>query len=439
MNDLQLPCDVECERAVLGSILLDASGSACDQAAAYLSTDEFSLSSHRSIYMRMQDLREKNIPIDMNTLTNELGIHREIESVGGVCYIASLTDGLPRVKNIAHHCEILVDKNISRRIIHTANAATAAAYEQSDTGKRILSYFTESLLSIESRATGGASCRPKDFSGDLIKQLAEMQEQHSRLIGYSLAIDGINHRTTGIRQKELAIIAGRPGQGKTSWAIQIAADNCIRGHAVGFFSLEMDKSALLQRIFASHGRIDFNHIRVPYLLNENERWELIQRRNEIDQWPLFIDDDADGETGLTLQQLCARMRLMKRHHGVKLFIIDYLQLVGSEGRDQREKVMRIARRLRRFAKTEDVAIIALSQMPRPRDHNMQTRPTMFDLMESGEIEQAAHLVMLIYWPTEDKGEYTHEDEIVIAKQRSGETWSEPVVYRGKYVRFEARA
>lgn len=436
MIEKNLPAAIEVERSVLGSILLD--NKTYEQAATRITVDAFSLQSHRSIFLRMQELSEAGEPIDFNTLTEQLGKHKEIESVGGVVYVTGLTDGLPRVKNISSYCNILLDKYISRQIIHASTAAIDAAYEQTDGGKRSLEYFLETLLSLQSNTFKGFASRPVEFSDKVMAEMAEMREKRSRLIGFSLALDGINHKTTGVRKKELCVIGGRPGQGKTSWALQIAIDNCLMGSAVAFFSLEMDKESLLQRIYSCHGQIDFTHIRAPFLLNDVEIFELGRIKEEVDSWPLYIDDDADGEHGMTLQELCARIRLLKRQNGVRLFIVDFLQLVSSTGKDPRERVTKTIRRMRRLAKSEDIAIIALSQMPRPNTTDKNRRPTMHDFMESGEIEQAAHLAIIPWWPCDEQGTIVDDKWMLILKQRNGETWDEPVIYLGKYQRYESR-
>lgn len=431
-----MPASLDCERGILGAILLD--NAAYDQAASKISAEAFSLDSHRRIFLRMQELFEDGKPIDFNTLTEQLGRHGEIESVGGVVYVTSLADGIPRVKNISHYCEIVLDKFISRQMIHVANAAIASAYEQSDSGKRTLEYFVDSLLNLQANGVKEFAVTPKEFSDQVLANMAAMREHHSRLVGFSLGMESIDHRTTGVRKKELCVIGGRPGQGKTSWALQIAIHNCVRGLPVAFFSLEMDKESLLQRVYSCHGDIEFTKLRTPFLMTDVDGYGLVRVKEKVDEWPLYIDDDSSGENGLTLPELCSRIRLLKRQKGVELFIIDYLQLIGSVGKDQREKIMRIVRRLRRLAKSENIAIILLSQMPRPKDHGVQKKPTMFDLLESGEIEQAAHLILMPWWPVDGDGNYVQEKVIVIAKQRNGEVWDEPVYYLGKYQRYEPR-
>lgn len=438
MNELgqEMPASVSNEVAVLGAILLQ--NSAYDQAAAKLTVDVFSLDSHRKIFARMQELFEAGVPIDFNTLVEQLGKHKEIESVGGVTYVTSLTDGLPRVKNIGHYCDILLDKFVSRQIINASNAAIAAAYEQTDSGKRCLDYMLDTLLALQSNSIKKFASRPIDFSDQVIQKLHEMRDKNTRLIGFSLGLDGVNFKTTGVRKKELCVIGGRPGQGKTSYALEIAIENCLLGSPVGFFSLEMDKESLLQRIYCCHGNIDFTHIRMPYLLNHVELNDLKNAKEDVDKWQLFIDDDADGEAGMSIGELCARMRLLKRQHGVELFIVDFLQLISAAGKDPRERITKVIRRLRRLAKSEDVAIIILSQMPRPASHEKNKRPTMHDFMESGEIEQAAHIAMIPWWPTDEQGAVVEEKWMCILKQRNGETWDEPVVYMGKYQKYESR-
>lgn len=434
---LHLPANTECERAVLGGILFK--NSVYDQAAARIVVDCFSLDSHRRIFLCMQELFEAGVPIDFNTLEEKLNQRNELESVGGMKYILGITEGLPRVENITHHCDILLDKFISRQIIHASNSAIAAAYEQSDSGKRVLDYLLENLLTLQTNGCKKFAVTPKEISDQVMANMTEMREKRSRLIGFSLALDGLNHKTTGIRKKELCVIGGRPGQGKTALALQIAADNCRMGSGVGLFSLEMDKESIMQRLYCTAGQIDFTRIRVPFLLQDLDLFALDNARAEVDSWPLYIDDDADGESGMTLPDLCARIRLLKRQHGVRLFIVDFLQLVSTSGRDPREKVSKIVKRLRRLAKSEEVAIVVLSQMPRPKTQAGNEKPTMHDFLESGEIEQAAHIAIIPWWPKDGEGNVLDEKWMCILKQRNGETWDEPVKFIGKYQRYDSRA
>lgn len=437
MLEVEMPANVDCERAVLGGILFE--NSAYDQASANLTVDCFSLDSNRRIYLCMQELFEAGVPIDFNTLEEKLGQRKELESVGGMRYVMGLTDGLPRVKNIKHHCDILLDKFISRQIIHAATSAMAAAYEQSDTGKRTLDYLLENLLTLQTNGCKKFAVRPIEISDQVMANMAAMREKHSRLIGFSLALDGVNHKTTGLRKKEMLVIGGRPGQGKTAYALQIAADNCRMGAGVGFFSLEMDKESIMQRLYSTAGNIEFTRIRVPFLLQDVDLYALDQAKTEVDTWPLFIDDDADGEAGMNLPEICSRIRLLKRQHGVRLFIVDFLQLISTAGRDPREKVSKIVKRLRRLAKAEEIAIIALSQMPRPKTHAGNEKPTMHDFLESGEIEQAAHIAIIPWWPRDGEGQVVDEKWMCILKQRNGETWDEPVKFVGKFQRYDSRA
>src|SRR4029077_3889958 len=359
-------------------------------------------------------------------------------AVGGTAYVMGLPDGQIRTKNITHYCNILLDKFISRQSIHNCASAIAAFEEQSDSGKRTLEYLLENLLTLQMNGCKQFAQTPDQLSDQVMANMMEMREKRSRLIGFSLGLDGLNHKTTGIRKKELCVIGGRPGQGKTAFALQIAADNCAMGSAVGFFSLEMDKESIMQRLYCAHANIDFTRIRVPFLLTELDLYALGNSRKEIDSWPLHIDDDADGESGMTLQELCSRIRLLKRQKGVRFFIIDFLQLISTSGRDPREKVSKIVKRLRRLAKAEDIAIIALSQMPRPKTHDSTDKPTIHDFLESGEIEQAAHIAMIPWWPKDADKIALEEKWMCILKQRNGETWDEAVRFVGKFQRYESR-
>lgn len=439
MNEISvdlLPKNVESEIVLIGTMLLY--GTNYERIMVNIQPDYFALDSHRRIYACIQELAEQNAPYGMMEVNELLCRRHQIESVGGSVYLADITKKVVKGQSMEYHCGILRNKFILRQMMHFGQSIFEASKEEQDSGSNILAYAIEDFLTLQSGAVKKTAMQVKNFSDEVYANIATMSEIKSRLIGFSLGLQPIDHQTTGLRKKEIAVIGGRPGQGKTAWSLQIAVANASKGIPVGIFSLEMDRESLLQRVICSVSEVDFTKVRVPYLRSELEKFAMDRAKDAIDSWPLFVDDDSDSDEGMSLAELRARMRLMKRQHGVELFIVDYLQLIGSSGKDQRERIMRIVRKLRRFAKVEDVAIILLSQMPRPKDHNLDKKPTMFDLLESGEIEQAAHMIFLLYWPLDDNDIPKFEKEIIIAKQRSGNTWNEPVQYVGKYLRYEPR-
>jgi replicative DNA helicase len=433
MNDATLdrgmPANIDAEKFCLGSILLD--NLTYDQAAAKISAEDFSLHSHKVIFLRIEELAEAGRPIDFVTLTEQLGQHKEIEAVGGVGYITSLTDGLPRVKNIGQYVRIVEDKAMLRAMIHACSTTIQSCYEQQDTPQRIASYHDETLQQIIS---GGETegQHVAEFSEDVVTQIANLRTKGPGLVGFSYGVDDVDSRTTGIRPKEFTIIGGRPKQGKTALALNSIEANCKAGIPEGFSSIEMNKEAILERLYSSVARIPADHLSEPHLLTEEEMVRLWNVKEKIDAWPLYVDDSAD----VTVSQLCARARLWKRRYNVRKVTVDYMQLISGTG-DMRMRMIKASRALRLLAKDQGLAVTALSQLARPNDKNMNRKPEIWDLKESGSLEADANTILLIFRPIAEDGSFTGEDEIGIT-QRRGAPGIAPVTYTGKFVRFESR-
>lgn len=426
----QLPMSQENEIAVLGAIILH--NECFDQAAARLTVDDFALDSHRRIFLRMCDLAERGVPIDFNTLTDELGKNREIEAVGGVVYLTSLTDGLPRVKNILSYVKILENVSLLRKLIHACTSTANAAYEAQDTARNIYSYHDEQLLKIIGRNAEGTGIHVKEFSDEVLTEINNLRSQGNVLPGYSYGIEELDEKTTGVRRKEFTVIGARPKQGKTALALQIIQANCEQGKSVGFFSVEMNKEAILERLWSSVGKINFGHIRQPNLLTDDEIVRLHNAKETVDTWQLQIDDSAD----ITINEITARGRLMKKRYGVELVLVDYMQIVNARG-DIRQRLIKISHALRTLAKNQNIAVVGLSQLARPADKNLNRRPEIWDLKESGTIEADANTILLIFRPVDGDNVETGEDEILIT-QRSGQRGMAKVVYNGPHMRFESR-
>lgn len=431
----ELPMSVDAERAILGAVLLDTTGNAYNQAVSQILPGDFGMDSHRRIFACMVEVFESGSPIDFVTLSEKLGQHRELEQVGGVIYVTNLTEGLPRVKNISNYVRIVKDKAVLRQIIHMSNGAAAAAYEQDSPPSQVLGTLQEQLLTLLGDSHKGSAVKVSEFSEETWAQLIARRQSENRLVGFSTGIDALDYRTTGIRRGEFWTIGGRTGDGKTALSLQIASANAREGIPVAFFSIEMDRHSLLERVWSSVANVDYRKIKNPKMLSEMEAATLANAREEVDSWPLFIEDAG----AYTAAEIEARGRLLIRQQKVELLIVDYLQIVDATGRDERQQMTRVSKAMRRLAKSENVGVVGLSQMPRPKDQNMNKRPTKFDLKESGSLENDSHTVLLIFRPVDEVNQYTGEDEIVIGKQRSGETGIEPMVYMGKYMRFEPRA
>ena len=218
------------------------------------------------------------------------------------------------------------------------------------------------------------------------------------------------------------MIGGRTGDGKTALALQIAAANCRQDIPVGFFSIEMAKGDLLQRLWSHAGKVPFQRIRYPRHLDQETRDRVQRAMCEVGKWPLFVVEDGS----LSIQKLIAKARLLIRQERVQLLIVDYVQLVSAPARDEKERLTKISNALRGLAKDTGVPIVAISQLSRPKDGNQNSRPNKFHLKESGSMENDSHVIILTYRPVDEYGNPTGEDELIIAKQRHGPVSNERV-------------
>jgi replicative DNA helicase len=427
-----LPASRDSEIAVLGAILLD--NQAYWQASAEIEPADFTLDSHRRIYCRMVELAEAGKPIDYVTLTDQLGQHKEIETVGGVAYVTSLTDGLPRVKNIEQYVNILKDKSRRRMLINACTAGSAAAADEGTPTRVSMEMVQDALLELEANSKKIQTRPLIEFSDETFIELEELRNSEAEVVGFSTGIPSMDEGTTGIRSGELWVVGGRPGDGKTSLALQIAGANAPYGARVGMFSIEMAKSEVLHRLWVKQSKIAAQKLRQPRFMSGEEWSKVRQAMSEVGTWPLYIDDSS----ALSISELAARSRLMIRRHGVGLILVDYLQIVDAPGKDERQRLTAISRALRMLAKEERVGIVALSQMARPSDKSMNRRPTKFDLKESGSLEADAHTVVLIFRPVDEFNQYNGEDELIIDKQRHGPRGIQPVFYNERLLRFEER-
>lgn len=402
--------------------------------AAALDAWSFSLDSHRRIFARMSELSEQGTPVDFNTLTEELGKRGEIESVGGTAYILSLTDGLPKVKNISQYVRIVNDKAMLRKLIHSCDANMAAAYDQQESAQSLISRTLDEILSLQSGSTEDPQ-RISEFSDQVAENLRQAWENPQSIVRYSLGVPGLTSKTGGMLAEEYAVIMGRTGDGKTGLASQIALENGLKGSPVLFFPLELSREVMLKRMICQLARVS-NQVVIKHTQDplQSEIAKIALAKRTLDEAPIYFDDSRE----LTIAQLIAKARLAVRRHGVGLVIVDYMQKVISKHKENRDRMTAISEALRRLAKDEKIRVIGLSQMGRPDGKNMNARPTKFDPKESGSIENDVHLLLSAYRPVDDHKMPTGADELIICKQRDGESSIENVEYRGEIYTFVAR-
>lgn len=426
-----LPASVECERAILGAVLLE---NAAYFQAAVLDPESFSLDSHRRIFLRMGELAEAGTPIDFNTLTEQLGRNREIEAVGGVIYVTSLTDSLPKVKNISHHVKIVQDKAMLRSLIHSCTRNMAAAYDHEESAQSLISRTLEDVLALQAGGTEEPQ-RVSEFSDAVAASLKASWDNPGSIERYTLGIDGLTRKCGGMLAEEYACIMGRTGDGKTGFASQIALENGLKGRPVLFFPLELSREVMVRRMLCQISRVS-NQVLIKHTMEplESERQRIAYAKKLLDDAPIFFDDSR----ALTISQLVAKARMAVRRHGVGLVIVDYMQKIVAKYRENRDRMTAISESLRTLAKEEKIRVIGLSQMGRPDGKNMNARPTKFDPKESGSIENDVHLLISAYRPVDDHKMPTGADELIICKQRDGESSIEEVEYRGEVYTFVPR-
>jgi len=439
-----MPASIDAERSILGAILLD--NDTYPQAAESLRAEDFSLDSHRRIYMRMVDLNESGRAIDIVTLAEELSRHKEVEAVGGVAYLSSLTDGMPRRENIEHYVRIVKDKALLRSLIHAANGAIARALDQEDTAEEVLDAAESAIFQISERRIGRGFVGVKEIVRESFGSLDALYERGQRITGLATHYADLDGMTSGLQASDLIIIAARPSMGKTAFAMNIAENVAVLEHkVVGMFSLEMSREALLMRLLCSHAKIDSHKLRTGFLGRE-EFNKLAHALTELAEAPIFIDDTP----GLSIHEMRAKARrLQQAEKHLDLIIVDYLQLMsaapagGRRFENRTQEVSAISRGLKALAKELRVPVVALSQLSRaPESRGGDHRPQLSDLRESGSIEQDADLVAFIFREEVYKPDDPDLDglaELIIAKQRNGPTGMVKLAFIKRSTRFESLA
>jgi replicative DNA helicase len=427
-----LPANIDAERSVLGAILLNPK--AYDEAASLsVVADDFFLDSHRRMYRCIEELANKGSAIDLVTLISLLSDRRELAAVGDAAAVSSLIDGLPDRPSIKSYARILKEKAAQRKIIHSCNAAAGGIVDEM-TSAQAMEYLQDQILQIQTGSDDAPAQRVISFSEQVYAEWEQIAKGDGDLIGLSTSLESLDIATTGIRKGELWLIGGRTGDGKTALALQITAANCRHEIPVGFFSIEMAKSDLLQRLWSHEGRIPFQRIRYPRHLEPDTRERVQQAMCEVGKWPLFVVEDGS----LSVQKLLAKARLLIRQERVQLLIVDYVQLISAAARDERERLTKVSNALRSLAKDTGVPVVAISQLSRPKDGNQNFRPNKFHLKESGSMENDSHVIILTYRPVDEFGNPTGEDELIIAKQRHGPVSNERVFFDPKTLTFFGR-
>jgi replicative DNA helicase len=443
--DAGLPANVDAEKTILGAILLDNAAHA--EAAEKLEAGDFSLESHSRIFLRMTELMDAQRAVDIVTLANELSRYKEVESVGGVAYLASLTEGLPRRPVIEEYIRIVKDKSLLRKLMGICSMAIARAADQSESALEVLGVAEAELMKVTEKGLTGGFQSLDQIVQHSFGTIDNLYKQSREVTGLATGFRQLDIMTSGLQKGELIIIAARPSMGKTALAINIAENAAVTSKAtVAVFSLEMSKESLLRRMLASQAWVDQRKLQTGFI-DKADQGKLQRALEQLVESRLFIDDTA----GISLAEMRAKSRRLKQTAGgLDLIVVDYLQLMsatlsgGKKGFENRtQEVSAISRGLKALSKELEVPVVALSQLSRASERRGDDkRPMLSDLRESGSIEQDADVVAFIhrdsyYNRTEELSEDERaKSEIILAKQRNGPTGTVHLNFVSRFTRFD---
>ena len=429
----ELPHNQEAELAVIGSALSNSHSVA--ESAEIVKPSDFYFPQNREIYEAILELFNENLAIDFVTVSNHLGKKDRLEAVGGVEYLRNAATNVPTTRHVSYYSQIIKDKATLRALIQSANVISDMAYSESDRVERVVDKAGQLIFDVSSaRGSGDILPISEIFMGSY-QELVENSMNESGLTGLSTGFDELNRRTGGMHGGELILIAGRPGMGKSSFAVNIAEHVSITDRkTVALFNLEMPREQIVNRIICSQALVNSNKIRTGSI--DAEDWEKIGAIvDRVASAPIYIDDTAS----VTVSEIRAKCRRLKQTKNLELIVIDYLQLMQSSGRadNRQQEISEISRSLKILAKELNIPIIALSQLSRASESRSDKRPMLSDLRESGAIEQDADIVMFLYRDDYYNKDTEHKNiaECIIAKHRSGETGTFNLGWKGEYTKF----
>lgn len=443
MADRLPPHNKEAERGVIGGLLRDPD--TLPNVQQFLRSDNFYFDAHQKIFQAISDLSTENQPIDLVLLYERLKRNKHAEDVGGHQFLADLWESVPTGANVEYHAKIVKDTAMVRSLIHTGNEILRDAYDRTQSADELVSQAERKIMDIAKASMVGET---KSLSEALLEA---MQRLDSRVGKDNLAISGmptgyvdLDNILAGLQNSELVIIAARPSVGKTAFALNVVRNVITESHGSGstpvvmFFSLEMARVELAERLLCCQSRVDSHKVRKGHV-NSDDIQKLMDAGDVLRKARLYIDDTPSR----SMIQIAATCRRIDKKHekegGLRLVVIDYLQLIEPENRrdPRQEQVAQISRRLKFLARELKIPVIALAQVNRASEDRQDHKPRLADLRESGSIEQDADTCMMLHRPGKFDG--TQDDnilEIIIAKQRNGPTGEITLTYHKQYNRYD---
>jgi replicative DNA helicase len=439
--DRRPPYSEDAEQAVLAAMMIDTD--AVMRASEVVDDTMFYREGHRRIFRAMMALTERREVVDPLTLTNELARRGELDASGGSEYVSFLIDAIPTAANVEFHARIVREKALLRRLIEVSTGIVGEAFEGRTTAAELLDAAEHKILQLSQIRGGVDFTRIKELLWPTMERIEALSKGGKNITGVPSGFPDLDDITSGFQPADLIIVAARPAMGKTSFCLGLAQHAAIEHNIpIAFFSLEMSKESLVQRLLTSEARIDAQRLRKG-MLRDDDFPRLARAAGILSSAPIYIDDSAS----ISLLEMRSRARRLKVDAGVGMVIVDYLQLIhGPSSENRQQEISQISRSLKALAKELAVPVVALSQLSRAPEQRTgeSKRPQLSDLRESGAIEQDADLVMFIFRPEvyegptdKDGNSLEGRSEIIVGKQRNGPIGTVNLYFHKSYTRFES--
>ena len=442
MEERVPPQNIEAEQSVLGAMLIDKEAIA--KVTEVLNADDFYREAHRVIFTAMLELYNKNEAVDLITVTDILRRDNKLEDIGGIAYITSLANIVLTAANVKYHADIVAEKSVLRQLVKVSTEIAAMGYEANDEVGVLLDTAESRILEISNRKKKADFTPISAVLMDSVQSIEKLLNNKGGLTGIPTGFNDLDKLTSGLHPSDFIILAARPSMGKTALALNIVQNVALRAHkrvggdprSVAFFSLEMSKEQLVNRMLCAEASIDSQRLRIGEMSDKD--WDALWAAcDTMSKAKIYIDDTA----GITVMDMRSRARRLKAEHGLDLIVVDYLQLMQGSGKrntsgDRQQEVSEISRSLKALARELDVPVLALSQLSRGVEARQVKRPMLSDLRESGSLEQDADIVAFLYredyYNPETENKHT---ELIIAKHRNGPVDTVNLFFHKQFTKF----
>lgn len=437
------PQNIEAEQAVLCAMLIDKEAIA--RVTEILNGDDFYREAHRVIFNVMNELYGKNEAVDLITVTDALKRDNKLEDVGGIAYVTALANAVPTAANVKYHADIVAEKSVLRQLVRVSTEIAAMGYDADEEVNVLIDKAESRILEISNRKKKSDFTPISDVLMESVQGIEKLLNNKGGLTGIPTGFVDLDKLTSGLHPSDFIILAARPSMGKTAFALNVVQNVALRAHkkvggsprSVAFFSLEMSKEQLVNRMLCAEANIDSQRLRIGEMADKD--WDSLWGAcDSMSKAKIFIDDTP----GITAMEMRSRARRLKAEHGLDLIVVDYLQLMQGSGKrnvsgDRQQEVSEISRSLKALARELDVPVIALSQLSRGVEARQVKRPMLSDLRESGSLEQDADIVAFLYREDYYNPETENKNitELIIAKHRNGPVDTVNLFFHKQFTKF----